>query len=395
MKSSADGLTELRNKQGQKEFSENQSRFIVSRGRLILTGLFGFGIILFAGYMLIGAVGRPLDDIIAATRRLAAGETSTRIDNPPENEIGRVAAAFNLMAHKLEEHVAEINENQARMEAVQNTAMLGIVTTIAPNGMIETINPAACGQFGYASQDLVGRNISMLMPNPYRDNHDNYMESYLRTGERKILGVGREVVGQRKNGETFPIKLLVSEVKQSGKHFFVGMVEDITARKQAEDALIKFSADIKSKVDVLLGAVSRVRDGDLTTQVGFDGEDSIGQLASALQHTIDKLAALLAKVQEAGILVTSSATEIAATGTGAGSHDVRAGRVLERDRRFHQGNFRDGTRTGKNHGRNHPYCRGDRASRGGGTKRPGAHGTYHGPAGRSFRLYCRKAGGDE
>ncbi len=312
MKLSADGLTELRNKQGQKVFSENQTRFTTSRGRLILTGLLGFGIILFAGYMVIRAVGQPLDDIVAATRRLAVGETSARIDNPTDNEIGRVAAAFNLMAQKLAEHVAEINENRARMEAVQNTAMLGIIT-IAPNGIIETSNPALGNLFGYASQELVGHNVSMLMPNPFRDNHDNYMESYLRTGERKILGVGREVVGQRKNGEIFPIKLLVSEVKQSGKHFFVGMIEDITARKQAEDALVKFSADIKSKVDVLLGAVSRVRDGDLTTQIGFEGEDSIGQLSSALQHTIDKLAALLAKVQEAGILVTSSATEIAAT----------------------------------------------------------------------------------
>ena len=312
MKSSADGLIELRGKLGQKEFSENQTRFSTSRSRLILTGLFGFGVILFAGYMVIGAIGRPLDDIIAATRRLASGETSARIDNLTDNEIGRVADAFNIMAQELEEHVAQINENKARMEAVQNTAMLGIVT-IAPNGIIETLNPSACSLFGYASQDLVGHNVSMLMPNPHRDNHDNYMESYLRTGERKILGVGREVLGQRKNGEIFPIKLLVSEVKQNGKHFFVGMVEDITARKQAEEALVKFSADIKSKVDILLGAVSRVRDGDLTTQIGFEGEDSVGQLSSALQQTIDKLAALLAKVQEAGILVTSSATEIAAT----------------------------------------------------------------------------------
>ncbi len=312
MKTSADALTALRAKHSQNEFSENQTRFATARGRLILTGLFGLCIILFAGYLVIRAVGRPLNDIVAATDRLAAGETSARIDNPSGNEIGRVAAAFNHMAQKLDEHVAEIKENQARMEAVQNTAMLGIVT-IAPNGIVETVNPAVCNLFGYSVAEMVGSNVSMLMPSPYREAHDSYLDNYRRTGERKILDRGREVTGQRKNGEIFPIKLLVSEVRLDGKNFFVGMIEDITARKEAEESLVKFNIVLKDKVDVLLEAVMRVRDGDLTAQIGFDGDDSIGQLASGLQHTIDKLAALLAKVQEAGILVTSSATEIAAT----------------------------------------------------------------------------------
>ncbi len=312
MKTSANALTELRNKRSQTEFSENQSRFTTARNRLILTGLFGFGIIFLGGYLVILAVGRPLNDIVDATERLAAGETSVRITNPCNNEIGRVAVAFNDMAQKLEEYVAEINENQVRMEAIQNTAMLGIVT-IAPNGIIETVNPALRSQFGYMAEELVGNNVSILMPSPYRENHDSFMANYLRTGERKILDRGREMVGLRKNGESFPIQLLVSEVKLENKHFFVGMIEDITARKQAEVSLLNFSNDIKSKVDILLGVVTRVRDGDLTTQIGFAGDDSIGQLASALQQTIDKLAALLAKSQAAGVLVTSSATEIAST----------------------------------------------------------------------------------
>lgn len=312
MKASADALTELRNKRSQAEFSENKARFSTASNRLILTGLLGFAIIFAAGYLVILAVGRPLNDIVSATQRLANGETSARIENPCNNEIGLVAMAFNDMAQKLEEHVAEINDNQARMEAVQNTAMLGIIT-IDANGVVESANPAVATVFGYALSEVIGHNVSMLMPAPYRENHDTYMSNYLRTGERKILGVGREISGQRKNGEIFPIKLLVSEVKQGGKHFFVGMIEDITAQKQAEEALLKFNTVLKDKVDILLEIVTRVRDGDLTAQIGFDGADSIGQLAEALQHTIDKLAALLAKAQEAGILVTSSATEIAAT----------------------------------------------------------------------------------
>jgi PAS domain S-box-containing protein len=312
MRASTEALTEARNQRTQKEYADNQTGFSTARNRLILTGLLGFGITLFSGFMLIGAIGRPLDEIMAATQGLAAGNTSARIEHPGKNEIGQVGAAFNRMAQKLEEYVAEISESHARMAAVQNTAMLGIVT-IAPNGIIETANPTVSSLFGYSTDEIVGHNVSMLMPSPASEEHDKYIGNYLRTGERKILGMGREVEARRKNGEVFAIKLLVSEVKLNGKHFFVGMIEDITARKQAEDALLKFSADLKNKVDILLGIVMQVRDGDLTAQIGFDGDDSIGQLATGLQHTIDKLAALLAKVQEAGILVTSSATEIAAT----------------------------------------------------------------------------------
>lgn len=312
MKQSADALTELQNRRSLTEFNESRANFATARTRLILTALFGFGIIALAAWRVLRAVGRPLNDIVAAADDLAHGRTAVHIDYQRDNEIGRVAAAFNHMAAKIADHVAEINENQARMEAVQNTAMLGIVT-IDTEGIIETVNPAACKLFGYTAEELVGKSVNMLMPSPDRENHDNYMANYKRTGERKILGVGREVVGQRRNGETFPIKLLVSEVKLASKHFFVGMIEDITARRQAEEALVSFNADLKEKVDSLLVTMTRVSDGDLTARIGFAGDDNIGRLAAALQQTIDKLAVLLAKVQEAGILVTSSTTEIAAT----------------------------------------------------------------------------------
>lgn len=312
MKQSADALAALQEQRGQDEFTGSRANFSTARSRLALTALIGFAIIALAAWRVMRAVGRPLDDLAAAADALAEGKTAVHIDYERDNEIGRVAAAFNHMADKIAQHVAEINENQARMEAVQNSAMLGIVT-IDAQGIVETTNPAAANMFGYAPEEIVGRNVTMLMPSPYRENHDGYMANYKRTGERKILGIGREVTGQRKGGEVFPIKLLVSEVKLADKHFFVGMIEDITARRQAEDALVKFNADLKEKVDSLLVTMTRVSDGDLTAKIGFAGDDNIGRLAVALQQTIDKLAALLSRVQEAGILVTSSTTEIAAT----------------------------------------------------------------------------------
>ena len=312
MQRAADALAESQVKRSQAEQSENLARSAMARTRLVLTGLFGFSLILLAGYLVIHAVGRPLHDLAVAADKLAAGEEGVLVDNDSENEIGQVAAAFNHMSQKVDAHVAEISENQARMEAVQNSAMLGIVT-ISKAGLIETANPAAVRLFGYAAAEMVGQNVSMLMPSPYREGHDGYLANYMRTGERKILGQGREVTGQRKNGETFPLKLLVSEVKLHGKHFFVGMIEDITQRRQAEDKLVSFNADLKEKVELLLATMTRVRDGDLTARIAFQGEDSIGQLAGALQETIFKLGSLLSRVQEAGILVTSSTTEIAAT----------------------------------------------------------------------------------
>lgn len=312
MQRAADALAESQAKRSQAEEAENRARSSMARTRLVLTGLLGFGLILLAGYLVIHAVGRPLNDLALAADKLAAGEEGVLVSNDSDNEIGQVAAAFNHMSQKVDAHVAEISENQARMEAVQNSAMLGIIT-ISPAGLIETANPAAVRLFGYSAAEMLGQNINILMPSPYREGHDGYMANYLRTGERKILGMGREVTGQRKNGEIFPLKLLVSEVKLNDRHFFVGMIEDITLRRQAEDKLTSFNADLKEKVEMLLATMTRVRDGDLTAGIAFQGDDGIGQLAGALQETIAKLGSLLSRVQEAGILVTSSTTEIAAT----------------------------------------------------------------------------------
>ena len=102
--------------------------------------------------------------------------------------------------------------------------------------MIESFNAAAEQMFGYRAEEVIGQNICCLMPSPDREHHDAYLERYYRTGERKIIGIGREVIGQRKNGETFPMDLAVGETLVGEQRLFTGIVRDITARKRvAED----------------------------------------------------------------------------------------------------------------------------------------------------------------
>ena len=91
--------------------------------------------------------------------------------------------------------------------------------------------------FGYTEQELSGRNVSILMPAPYRDEHDDYLDAYLKTGVKKIIGIGRQVVGRRRDGRTFPLHLSVGEFNVDGNQKFTGIVHDLSARVDAEERL--------------------------------------------------------------------------------------------------------------------------------------------------------------
>ena len=133
-------------------------------------------------------------------------------------------------------HEAALRDSEARLRAIVDTATDGIIT-IDEQGTVQSFNAAAARLFGYAAEEVIGQNVKLLMPAAYRDNHDEYLSTYLRTGERKIIGIGREVAGQRRDGTTFPLDLAVSEVRLGERRVFTGIVHDITARKEAEEAL--------------------------------------------------------------------------------------------------------------------------------------------------------------
>ena len=139
-----------------------------------------------------------------------------------------------------------LRDSAERLRAILETAVEGIIT-VDEKGVIESINPAAEKLFGFKAEEVMGRNVSVLMPPPYREEHDTYMANYRRTGHAKIIGIGREVVGQRKDGSVFPMDLAVSEVRLADRRFFAGFVRDISERKQAEAKLASLAQTLAEK----------------------------------------------------------------------------------------------------------------------------------------------------
>jgi len=135
-----------------------------------------------------------------------------------------------------------------RLEAVINTALDGIIT-INVSGRIESANPAALKLFGYSVEELIGKNIRILMPEPDRSQHDGYIQRYMDTGEKRIIGIGREVIGKRKNGERFPFHLSVSEVQLGHKKIFTGIIHDLSEVKRAQEEIIRINSTLEEKVE--------------------------------------------------------------------------------------------------------------------------------------------------
>lgn len=123
-----------------------------------------------------------------------------------------------------------------QLAAMLQSAIDAIIS-IDTLGVIESINPATEKLFGYTTAELIGQNVKILMPQPYRREHDNYIRQYRHTGHRRIIGVGREVTGQRKDGSTFPMHLSVSEYEIAGRRHFAGIVRDLTQQTRQEEAL--------------------------------------------------------------------------------------------------------------------------------------------------------------
>ncbi len=134
-----------------------------------------------------------------------------------------------------------------RLRAILDTAVEGIVT-IDQRGIVTSFNLAARRMFGYETAEVVGQNISVLMPEPYRGEHDGYLAGYLKTGHAKIIGIGREAVGRRKDGTIFPIELAVSEVRVGQNRTFTGIVRDISERKQLEREILEASEREQQKI---------------------------------------------------------------------------------------------------------------------------------------------------
>jgi PAS domain S-box-containing protein len=192
---------------------------------------------------------------------------------------------------KLDRRTGELAESEARLRAILETAVEAIIT-IDERGIIESFNRAAEKTFGYTADEVIGRNVSVLMPQPYRREHDGYLQNYTHTGQAKIIGIGREVVAQRKDGSTFPIDLSVSEVRLPGRRLFTGFIRDITERKRAEEALRAGEERYRGLVEMSPDAVVVKRNGRIeflnSAALKLFGAQSAAQLiGKPLQELFD------------------------------------------------------------------------------------------------------------
>lgn len=162
----------------------------------------------------------------------------------------------------------------ARWQAIIGTATEGIVT-IDESGCIESVNGAALRLFGYEITELVGRNVAALMPQPYRDEHDDYLRRYLATGEKRIIGIGREVMGRHRDGHEFPIDLSVGEGRIGGQRFFTAVIRDISDRKDMQTKLAQterlaavgelaagVAHEVNNPINTIINCAQLIQDGD-------------------------------------------------------------------------------------------------------------------------------------
>lgn len=140
----------------------------------------------------------------------------------------------------------ERRESDSRLMAVLDTVVDAVIT-INEHGIVQSFNRAAVRIFGYEVNEVLGRKVNILMPEPYHSQHDVYLRNYLSTGIRRIIGIGREVVGKRKDGTTFPMELAVSEAWVGEQRIFTGIIRDISERRQAEHERERLIAELESK----------------------------------------------------------------------------------------------------------------------------------------------------
>jgi two-component system sensor kinase FixL len=174
---------------------------------------------------------------------------------PIQSRAGLLVLATIIDITKRKRAELTLTQRTAELDEAVRGAVDGIIT-IDETGAMQSANPAAAKLFGYDTVELVGKNVSMLMPEPYRSEHDHYLRRYLRTGKAKIIGIGREVEGRRKDGSIFPMDLGVSVVAVDGKKVFVGFIHDLSERRRVEARLQKLHADRLNAIGGMASALA-------------------------------------------------------------------------------------------------------------------------------------------
>ena len=266
---------------------------------------------------------------LAAVAGAAAGLWCDSLSGPVESGSLIAAAAFVLIGiavaiggewfqrARIETEAAAtaLARREAHLRSILDTVPDAMVV-IDEAGLIHDFSLAAERMFGWQADEVAGRNVSLLMPDPYRSAHDSYLERYYRTGERRIIGKGRVVVGQRKDGSTFPLELAVGEMKAQGQRFFTGFIRDLTERQEAEARLQELQGELVH--------VSRLT--------------ALGEMASALAHEINQPLSAIANYLKGSRMLLSREDvpheRVADAVERAATEALRAGDIIRRLRDF-------------------------------------------------------------
>jgi PAS domain S-box-containing protein len=191
-------------------------------------------------------------------------------------------AALHLLARGSPNHRVRLSDAESRSDAILDAAVDGIIT-IDERGRIETFNRAAEYIFGYAAADVVGKNVKVLMPEPYTSEHDGYLRNYLKTGVPRIIGIGREVTGRRKDGSTFPMDLAVGESRIGSRPIFAGIIRDITDRKATEARLRDSECRNRAIVEAAADGIITIDERGLIQSVNGAAERIFGYDMAEMQ----------------------------------------------------------------------------------------------------------------
>jgi two-component system sensor kinase FixL len=210
----------------------------------------------------------------------------------------------------------ELGAREAHLQSILDTVPDAMIV-IDDRGIITSFSSAAERQFGHTAAEVIGTNVKRLMPSPYREAHDGYLDRYKATGEKRIIGLGRIVVGERKDGSTFPMELSVGEVVSPGRRFFTGFIRDLSERQVAEARLQELQAEV-----VHISRLSAL--GEMVSTLAHE----LNQPLTAIANYLRGSRRLLADSHDPAVDTARDAIEKAS------DQALRAGQIIRRMRDF-------------------------------------------------------------
>ncbi|HXY89501.1 MAG TPA: PAS domain S-box protein [Xanthobacteraceae bacterium] len=255
----------------------------------------------------------PFTDISALPRQETVGVVAFAIIGAGMSLAGEALKRTRKRAAAV---VEDLRTREAHLKSILDTVPDAMIV-IDTDGKIHSFSTAAERLFGYPPEEAIGQNVRILMPSPYRENHDGYIKRYMSTNERRIIGIGRVVVGERKDGSTFPMELAVGEMKSEDRRFFTGFIRDLTERQKTEARLQELQAELVQ--------ISRLT--------------AMGEMASALAHELNQpLSSITNYLKGSRRLLEDSTDELANTVRDAmnraADQALRAGQIIRRLREY-------------------------------------------------------------